>query len=1048
MHKFYHLLKIKSSFRILNFWFLLLLTTLSGSILAQTQVGKYAFDGSVFAIAHAPDSSTYVGGTFQNVGLYCGNGVKLDTTDGTFSPFDVKVVGGINCVISIPGGGWYIGGSFRSIEGVPRNCLARINADGSLHPFNPNVNSNVIALAIDDVGNLYIGGYFTTIDGITRSRMAKFDSNGILTDFDPNVNSVVSNILIDSSNNILISGYFTIVGEVLRSYFAKLNPDGSLDNLDLNLNNSIYEMLLDKEENLVIGGAFTSVNGTTRNYLAKFNTNGTLNEFNPDFNDAVFALASDKFGNLYVGGYFTSQFGSSLDYLVKFNSDGSLNPQDFQSNDKVFALVTDSLGNLFVGGNFTEIGGTSRGHLAKFTSNGSLRPFNPNMNAHVSNLAINENGELFAAGIISSVGVVKRNYLAKFNVDGSLNDFDPKVNNAVNTIDVDPLGNVYLGGAFTSIGAISRNYFAKFNFDGTLNPLSVAINQSVWKVKIDNVGNIYLSGSFNTVNGNNRNYFAKLNAVGILSSFSPNFNLGVKDFLIDSQGNLLVAGRFTSVGGVSRNYFVKFNPDETLNQFDAHILPSPTNASSGAVNTIILDHAGNIFLGGYFSTIGGIARSNIAKLNSDGTLNAFNSSIYIYPNTFAIDPQGALYVGGNNGTSNPYLNYILIKFDTSANLDTLSFSFRSQFNNSIRILAFDSLHRLHVGGDFQQNYQVYDFCSMPTITSSLSQSKCGIGNFTLEATSSSGAVNWYNSSFGDSFLDSGQVFNTPSLNLSTTFYAEAVNGACKSENRTPVAATILSDCAKIKDSQCGAEINNETTKIWSDPVQYANSYKFQITDSNGVVFILENMNRFFTFSQIPFVNNKTYSVRASARVNGVYSNFGDSCLIKLVLLTKIQSSQCGAAIQTADKKVYANSVTGATHYKFEITESQNQIILEDTSRWFKFSQFTYKPAIDYSIRVAVKINNVYSDFGPVCIVRSPIDYFEAYPNPSNGDFTLVSAIPGTFQIINELGQIIRTIEITEANKNQVKVENMPNGAYFVTGTSNGNVVTKKVIVVR
>ncbi len=74
--------------------------------------------------------------------------------------------------------------------------------------------------------------------------------------------------------------------------------------------------------------------------------------------------------------------------------------------------------------------------------------------------------------------------------------------------------------------------------------------------------------------------------------------------------------------------------------------------------------------------------------------------------------------------------------------------------------------------------------------------------------------------------------------------------------------------------------------------------------------------------------------------------------------------------------------------------------------------------------------------------------FEAFPNPSNGDFTILSSEAGTFKIINELGQIIRTIEITEANNNLVKVENMPNGAYFVTGTSNGNVVTKKVIVVR
>jgi hypothetical protein len=70
------------------------------------------------------------------------------------------------------------------------------------------------------------------------------------------------------------------------------------------------------------------------------------------------------------------------------------------------------------------------------------------------------------------------------------------------------------------------------------------------------------------------------------------------------------------------------------------------------------------------------------------------------------------------------------------------------------------------------------------------------------------------------------------------------------------------------------------------------------------------------------------------------------------------------------------------------------------------------------------------------------------PNPSNGDFTISASEAGTFNIINELGQLVRTIEITEANGNQVKVENMPNGAYFVTGTLNGEVVTKKVMVVR
>jgi hypothetical protein len=88
-------------------------------------------------------------------------------------------------------------------------------------------------------------------------------------------------------------------------------------------------------------------------------------------------------------------------------------------------------------------------------------------------------------------------------------------------------------------------------------------------------------------------------------------------------------------------------------------------------------------------------------------------------------------------------------------------------------------------------------------------------------------------------------------------------------------------------------------------------------------------------------------------------------------------------------------------------------------------------------------------YGPISVsCRDAENSMNVFPNPSNGDFTISSSEIGTFNIINELGQLVRTVEITEANGNQVKVEDMPNGAYFVTGTLNGNIVTKKVIVVR
>lgn len=75
-------------------------------------------------------------------------------------------------------------------------------------------------------------------------------------------------------------------------------------------------------------------------------------------------------------------------------------------------------------------------------------------------------------------------------------------------------------------------------------------------------------------------------------------------------------------------------------------------------------------------------------------------------------------------------------------------------------------------------------------------------------------------------------------------------------------------------------------------------------------------------------------------------------------------------------------------------------------------------------------------------------FFETYPNPSNGDFTIVSVIAGSFDILNELGQMIKTVKTTETNGNKVQVANMPNGVYVVSGIFNGNTVIRKMIVVR
>jgi hypothetical protein len=78
-----------------------------------------------------------------------------------------------------------------------------------------------------------------------------------------------------------------------------------------------------------------------------------------------------------------------------------------------------------------------------------------------------------------------------------------------------------------------------------------------------------------------------------------------------------------------------------------------------------------------------------------------------------------------------------------------------------------------------------------------------------------------------------------------------------------------------------------------------------------------------------------------------------------------------------------------------------------------------------------------------------------YPNPSNGDFTISGSHEGTFNIINELGQLIQTFEITKENNYQVYIDvnsghalnqQLQPGVYFITGTINNEVITKKIVI--
>jgi hypothetical protein len=69
-----------------------------------------------------------------------------------------------------------------------------------------------------------------------------------------------------------------------------------------------------------------------------------------------------------------------------------------------------------------------------------------------------------------------------------------------------------------------------------------------------------------------------------------------------------------------------------------------------------------------------------------------------------------------------------------------------------------------------------------------------------------------------------------------------------------------------------------------------------------------------------------------------------------------------------------------------------------------------------------------------------------FPNPNNGAFTIQSKIKGEYNIINELGQSIKTFQTNAGNNFSINLKGLANGIYFLKGKNGNQAVNEKIII--
>ncbi|GMQ24093.1 hypothetical protein Aoki45_07750 [Algoriphagus sp. oki45] len=327
--------------------------------------------------------------------------------------------------------------------------------------------------------------------------------------------------------------------------------------------------------------------------------------------------------------------------------------------------------------------------------------FGEGANSSVYTIAIQPDGKILIAGDFTSYNGAEVNRIARLNPDGSLDpSFDPGTGAegfaaSIRTIILQPDGKILVGGVFTSFNGVGRNYIARLNADGSLdtsfNP-GTGASSFIFALAIQSDGKILIGGDFVEFNGFQTNGIARLNLDG---SIDDSFNTGtgvlggLRTIALQSDGKIMIGGQFTEYNGVSRNHIARINSDGSLDaSFDPGIGPD------AGVTTLVIQPDNKILIGGFFSAYNEVQRIEVARLNSDGSLDAsfdrgpLIASILL---KLVLQPDGKILICGGNG--------LLARLNPDGSTDT-GFDTGEGINNTVLALVIQPDGKVLIGGDF------------------------------------------------------------------------------------------------------------------------------------------------------------------------------------------------------------------------------------------------------------------------------------------------------------------------------------------------------------
>jgi uncharacterized delta-60 repeat protein len=112
---------------------------------------------------------------------------------------------------------------------------------------------------------------------------------------------------------------------------------------------------------------------------------------------------------------------------------------------------------------------------------------------------------------------------------------------------------------------------------------------------------------------------------GVDGSFSTDiegpFTWVLQAVVMQSDGKILVGGEIETVNGIPRTGIARLNSDGSLDESFNPVILTPVTSPVVIVTAIAVQSDQKIVIGGDFANVNGVARTNLARLNADGSLD-------------------------------------------------------------------------------------------------------------------------------------------------------------------------------------------------------------------------------------------------------------------------------------------------------------------------------------------------------------------------------------------------------------------------------------------